>query len=605
LTGGKQKVANYPGVTVERKEGRAFLPNGSPILILDLPGAYSLEPHTPDEAVARDALLGKLPGEPAPDLVIAVVDTTHLERNLGLVLEIRSLGIPTVLALNMADLARYRGMELDLEQLSRELGMPVVPTVAPRREGLRELLAQVEAVASMPRSFPEPSRDGAEVGSSFSAGGVDAVRARFVEVDRIIKSALKKSARPELWTDRIDRVLLHPIAGFVVLIAVLALVFQAIFNWSQLPAELIERGLGALAEAVTGALPAGPLRSLLVDGVLAGVGSVLVFLPQILLLFLFILVLEDSGYMARAAFLMDRLMRRVGLHGRAFIPLLSSFACAIPGIMATRTIENPRDRLTTILVAPLMTCSARLPVYSLLIGAFVPDRPVMGPLRLQGLVMLALYLLGVFTALLVAWALKRLLFRGTQPPLLMELPSYKLPSFTGIALGLAERARVFVRRAGTVILTLMVVLWFLSSHPGPPGGATEPAIFYSFAGKIGRFLEPVFAPIGFDWRISVALIPGFAAREVMVGALATVYAVEAGEGGGEMLERLLPGQWSVATALSLLVWYVLAMQCISTLAVARRETNSWRWPLFLLGYMTVLAYSGSFFVYNTARFLGL
>ena len=599
LTGGRQKVGNYPGVTVERKEGRVTSASGKTLLLLDLPGTYSLDARTPDEAVTRDVVLGKLKEEAAPDLVIAVADATCLERSLGLVIELRDLGIRCVLALNMMDLARTRGMELDLDALSRELGIPVIPTVATRKQGTRDLITEAEKCLNASDASKKPVQ-------LWQKATPDQVRGRFAEVDRVLRSSLKRLPGPTLWTDRLDRVLLHPVWGFLVLAVVLAVVFQSIFNWASIPQDLIKDGLSWLGKAVEGMMAAGPLRSLLVDGVIAGVGSVLVFLPQILLLFLFILLLEDSGYMARAAFLMDRMMGRVGLHGRAFIPLLSSFACAIPGIMATRTIENPRDRLTTILVAPLMTCSARLPVYSLIIAAFIPNRTVWGPLKLQGLVMLGLYVAAVVIALAVALILKRTVLSGANPPLLMELPTYKVPSILGVFVGLVERAKLFLRRAGTVILTLMVMLWFLSSYPQAPAGATQPAIEYSYAGRLGHVIEPLLKPIGFNWRISIALIPGFAAREVMVGALATVYAVEQKEEGGtEALGAILAKDWSIATALSLLAWYVISMQCASTLAVTRRETNSWKWPVVMLVYMTALAYLASFLTYRIACGMGL
>lgn len=596
ITGGRQRVANYPGVTVERKEGSARIHSGLVVNVLDLPGTYSLDARTPDEAITRDVLLGSA-SVPRPEVVAAVADATNLERSLGLVLELRGLGIPVVLALNMMDLARRRGLELDIDVLERELGIPVIPTVAVQKEGIRELL---EAAAGM-----LASGDAALAASS--VGTMD-VRSRFAEVDRILRAATKRRAAPTLWTDRIDRALVHPFFGTAILIAVLGLMFQAIFSWAAAPQDWIRAGIGYLSQGAATVLPSGPVQRLLVDGMIAGVGAVLVFLPQILLLFAFILLLEDSGYMARAAFLMDRLMGRVGLHGRAFIPLLSSFACAIPGIMATRTIENPRDRLTTILVAPLMTCSARLPVYTLLIGAFIPNTVVWGPLRLQGLVMFGLYLAGILAALALAALFRRTILPGPRPPLLMELPTYKWPSLANVVLGLVERARLFLKRAGTVILALSILVWFLASYPKPPVGSAEPAIHSSYAGKIGRAIEPALRPLGFDWRVGVALIPGFAAREIMIGALATVYAVETtdGQGGREnALGAALARDWSVATALSLLVWYIFACQCLSTLAVARRETNSWRWPAFMLLSMTALAYLGSLATYHAALFFGL
>jgi ferrous iron transport protein B len=599
ITGGRQKVGNYPGVTVEKKEGSVTRPSGDILRILDLPGTYSLDAKTPDEEITRDVLLGTLAGEDSPSAILAVADATSLERNLGLVLELRELGLPIVLALNMMDLAKARGADIDLNVLSAELGMPVVPTVAVKGEGIDALL---ESAVAMAKSRPAVSVKNAWL----SPSGAD-VRARFSRVDAILAKAVRRSPSLLVWSEKLDRVVVHPVWGTLILFAILATVFQAIFTWASLPADLIESGIAALGDGVGGALAEGPLRSLLVEGVIAGVGSVLVFLPQILLLFFFILLLEDSGYMARAAFLMDRVMGNVGLHGRAFIPMLSSYACAIPGIMATRTIENRRDRLTTILVVPLTTCSARLPVYTLLIAAFIPNTTVWGPFRLQGLVMFGLYLGGLLAALGMAWIFKRTILKGAKPPLLMELPTYKIPSWRNVLFGLRERAWVFLRRAGTVILTITILLWFVASYPKAPEGATEPPINYSYAGRLGHAIEPLIRPLGFDWRIGIAFVPGFAAREVMVSALATVYAIEGKdeEASTAALSDVLKSQWSVATALSLMVWYILACQCLSTLAVTRRETNSWRWPIFMLVYMTALAYLGSFATYHVARWAGL
>ena len=599
LTGSRQKVGNYPGVTVERKEGSIILPNGRTFSLLDLPGTYSLDARTPDEEITRDVLLGRHANVPVPQTLIAVADATNLERNLGLVLELRALGMPVVLALNMMDLAEVRGLVLNLEVLERELGVAVVPTVAVKRRGLEELMGKVSQVSHAANAFG---------GVEWTRPSADEVRARFAEVDRILKLATQTSSRPVKWTDRIDRVVLHPVFGMLLLGFVLALMFQAIFTWAQFPMNLIQSAINALGDAVGSLMANGPLKSLLVDGIIAGVGSVLVFLPQILLLFFFILVLEDSGYMARAAFLMDKVMGKMGLHGRAFIPLLSSFACAIPGIMSTRTIGNPRDRLTTILVAPLTTCSARLPVYALLISAFIPNHPVLGPIRLQGMVMFGLYAAGIIAPLTVAFILRKTILSGPTPPLLIELPSYKIPGLRNVVMGLVERSRLFLRRAGTVILSLSILLWFLASYPKPPLNATEPAINYSYAGKIGHAIEPALRPLGFDWKISVALIPGFAAREVMIGALGTVYAVDSNNGDKEasraVLGQKLARDWSLATALSLLAWYIFAPQCLSTLAITRRETNSWRWPMFMLLYMSLLAYSASFLVFHLAKAAG-
>ena len=604
ITGGHAKVGNYPGVTVERREGQAVLGNGKTLKILDLPGTYSLNARTPDEEITRDILLGMHSLAANPQALIAVVDATNLERGLGLVLELRELGIPFVLALNMMDLAESRGQVLDLQILARELGVTVVPTVAIHKEGLAALLAEISRLfETLPIAPPEAGNRSSQL--QWQKPDQNQIRTRFAEVDRILALSVVRSTQPALLTDRLDRIVLHPVFGSLLLVLVLAFVFQAIFSWAELPKSFIEAGIRAVGDQVGLILGPGPLESLLVDGVIAGVGAVLVFLPQILILFGFILVLEDSGYMARAAFLMDRLMGKVGLHGRAFIPLLSSFACAVPGIMSTRTIEQRKDRLTTILVAPLMTCSARLPVYSLLISAFIPNLSIWGPIRLQGLVMFGLYFAGVVIALLMAVIFRRTLFRGPKPPLLMELPTYKFPSLKNIGLGLWERSLLFLQKAGTVILSVSIVLWFLVSYPKAPVGADGAAISYSYAGILGHTIEPFFRPLGFNWKIVVALIPGLAAREVMIGSLATVYAVEGRGGGIALLGGRLAEDWSVATALSLLVWYVLACQCFSTLAVTRRETNSWRWPVFMFVYMTGLAYLGSFSVYQLAVKMGL
>ena len=602
ITGGRQKVGNYPGVTVEKKEGLRIDANGESIRILDLPGTYSLDAKTPDEEIARDVILGRVDGEDQPDIFLAVVDATALERNLGLVLELLALKRPMVLAVNMMDLARDRGAEIDLDLLSRELGIPVLPTVAVKGEGVDSLIERALQVARMPGAS-----EAAHVTKAWEKSTPDQVRDRFHAVDAILAKVVRRSPRPLVWSEKVDRIVIHPVYGSLILLFVLAVVFQAIFTWASLPSDWIKDGVAWLGVHVGALLATGPLQSLLVDGIIKGVGSVLVFLPQILLLFFFILILEDSGYMARAAFLMDRVMGKVGLHGRAFIPILSSVACAIPGIMATRTIENKRDRLTTILVAPLMTCSARLPVYSLLIAAFIPNVAVFGPMKLQGLVMLGLYLAGIVAVLTMAWIFKRTLLKGAPPPLLMEMPTYKMPAWRNIVFGLRERAMIFVRRAGTVILTITILLWFLASYPKAPLGSSEPPINYSYAGKMGHAIEPLIKPIGFDWRIGIAFIPAFAAREVMVSALATVYAVEGKDkdSTAEALGETLRKNWTLPTALSLMVYFILSMQCLSTLAVTRRETNSWRWPAFMLFYMTALAYGASFVTYHVAQWMGL
>jgi len=602
LTGSRQKVGNYTGVTVERKEGILHSPSGRSVKILDLPGTYSLDANTLDEAVTRDVLLCRNLHEKSPDLILAVADATNLERHLSLVLELKSLGLPCILVLNMMDLAKRRGFKMDLEILSRELGMPVYPVVAVRKEGCRDLLGEIEKFffsGSPPRLDVQP-----QASDEILNPTRESLQARFKEVDRILRLAHLSRLDPALWTDRIDRIVLHPVWGSLLLVLVLSLLFQGIFNFASYPMDWIEGGVGAIANYLQQWIPAGFVRDFIVQGVVAGVGSVVVFLPQIMLLFFFILILEDSGYMARAAFLMDRQMSRVGLHGRAFIPLLSSFACAIPGIMATRTIENRRDRMITILISPLMACSARIPVYTLLISAFIPNRPIWGPFRLQGLVMLGLYALGLFVALAIAWILKKLMFKGPRPPFLLELPTYKWPSLRNILIGMWERARIFLRRAGTVILFASVAIWFLSSFPKAPADfpKDESPITYSVAGRIGKFIEPAIKPIGFDWRIGVGLVTGVVAREVIVGTLATVYSVE--NKGEEIrqhdLAKILQNNWSLATGLSLLVFFVFAMQCLSTLAVVRRETNSWAWPGFMLAYMTGLAYGASFITYHLA-----
>jgi ferrous iron transport protein B len=600
LTGSRQKVANYPGVTVERKEGRFVGPRtGRSFRVVDLPGAYSLEPNTLDEAIARDVVLGRHAAEPSPDLLVCVVDATNLRLNLRLVLELKRLGRPMIVALNMSDVAAQRGYQLDRTALERALGVPVIPTVAVRAGGEREL---VEAIDSYGLAERPLARERAPLTPPASPSAAE-IEATQREVRRVLTaSGYRVPARLKALA-RLDAIVLHPVAGPVLLATVLFLMFQAVFSWAKVPQNLINSGVQSLSGWLAGVLPAGPLRGLLLEGVIAGTGSVLVFLPQILILFLFILALEDSGYLPRAAFMLDRLMGRVGLSGRAFIPLLSSFACAIPGIMAARTIPSSRDRLATIMIAPLMTCSARLPVYALLIGAFIPQRSI-GVLNLRGLVLFALYLAGVAGALGVAFVLKRTVMRGEYRPLLLELPEYRLPHLSNLVLGLWERSRIFLTRVGTIILTLMVVLWFLASFPAPPAGATGPAIQYSIAGMLGHALQFVFAPIGFNWQISIALVPGLAAREVAVSALGTVYAMSGSTDVAGALTPVIAQGWSLATGLSLLAWYVFAPQCLSTLAVVKRETNSWRYPLYMAAYLFALAYLGAFITYRVALALG-
>jgi len=588
LTGSRQKVANYAGVTVERKEGMLRTPSGRRVYVLDLPGAYSLNALSADEAVTRDVVTGRS-HEALPELLVCVTDATNLRLNLRLVLEARRLGLPMVVALNMTDMARKQGIAVDASVLSRELGMPVIETVGVHADGARGLLDALDApVASAAPSDWQPP-------------GLDDVLATQREVRRILSLAVREPAGSLAASDRIDRVVMHPVWGMLVLAVTLFLMFQAVFSWASVPMDAIKEGTTALGELISHLLPEGMLRSLLVDGIIAGAGGVLVFLPQILILFLFILVLEDSGYLPRAAFLLDRVMGTVGLSGRSFIPLLSSFACAIPGIMATRTINHWRDRLTTIMIAPLMTCSARLPVYALLIAAFIPARTVGGVFNLQGVVLFALYLFGIVSAMAVAWTMKRFRHNKEHSPLMMELPAYRWPNLRNLAHGLYERAWIFIQRVGTIILSLTVLLWFLSTFPSPPEGATGPAIQYSIAGIIGRALEYVFAPIGFNWQISIALVPGMAAREVAVGALGTVYALSAtGEDVAGQLAPLIGGSWSLATALSLLVWYVFAPQCVSTLAAVKRETGSWRYVWIMAGYLFSLAYGACWITYRVA-----
>ena len=599
LTGARQKVGNYAGVTVERKEGRLVSPGGRELRLLDLPGAYSLSAVSLDEEITRDIVTGRRAGESLPDLLVCVVDATRLRLNLRLVLEARQLGLPVLVALNMSDVAERQGVRVDRERLSAELGLPVVPTVGVRPGGAQALIAALDAfrpplIGRRPRVDDTPP-------------GVEAVMRTQREVQRLVDACVQAPEQALARDDAIDRVLLHPLWGGLFLAALLFLMFQAVFSWAEAPMGWIESGVAVLGELVRAQLADGPLRSLLVDGIIAGVGSVLVFLPQILILFAFILALEDSGYLPRAAFLLDRVMGRVGLSGRSFIPLLSSFACAVPGIMATRTITHWRDRLVTILIAPLMTCSARLPVYALLIAAFIPQRRVAGLFNLQGLVLFALYVAGIVSALAIAWVY-RLAAHGAQArptPLIMELPAYRWPSLRQLAFGVWERARIFLQRVGGIILAVMVLLWFLSSYPAPPPGAEGPAILHSWAGQIGLALQKLLAPVGFNWQIAIALVPGMAAREVAVGALGTVYALSAsGDDVAAQLQPLIAHGWSLATALALLAWYVYAPQCVSTLVAVKRETNGWRWPLVMLVQLFGLAWLAAFITYRTALAMG-
>ncbi len=590
LTGSRQKVANYAGVTVERKEGRLHTASGRSYAVLDLPGAYSLHAASLDEAVTRDFCRGFLPGETPPDVLVCVVDATNLRLHLRFALEVRELDKPMILAVNMMDAARRRGIRIDLEALSRELGVPVVETVAVKHNGARALVAQIERMAEA----PHPPK--------FRLGGDADLHA---ETRRLLSLAVDMPQRTARVDDALDRWLLHPVIGFVVLIVVMFLIFQAVYAWATPVMDLIDAGTGALGEWVGAMLPEGPLNSLLVKGIIAGVGGVIVFLPQILILFAFILALEESGYLPRAAFLLDRLMASAGLSGRSFIPLLSSFACAIPGIMATRSIQDPRDRLATILVAPLMTCSARLPVYALLIGAFVPQKQI-GMFNQQGLVLFGLYAAGILSALLVSWVMKKWRRDKSEHPLMLELPSYRIPHPRDLLIGLWERAMIFLKRVGGIILALTILLWVLLTFPAAPADAVGPAIDYSFAGRIGHAMAVFFSPLGFNWQICIALIPGMAAREVAVSSLATVYALSAADddAAAQALTPLISDGWSLATALSLLVWYIYAPMCISTLATIKRETNSWKQMSYAMFYLFALAYLASLLTYQIAKALG-
>jgi ferrous iron transport protein B len=590
LTGSRQKVANYAGVTVERKEGRFHAPSGRSYALLDLPGAYSLHAASLDEAITRDLCRGFYPGEPAPDVIVCVVDATNLRLHLRFALEVRELGRPMVVAVNMMDAAKRRGIEIDLAALERELGVPVVPTVAVRRDGAQALVAMLDRLAGAlhePRvNLPLHEGTDAEVLHS--------------ETRRLLSLAVSMPRRTAEIDDALDRWLLHPVFGLLALGVVMFLIFQAVYAWATPLMDMIDLGTGALGAWAGDVLPQGPLNSLLVDGIIAGLGGVIVFLPQILILFLFILALEESGYLPRAAFLLDRMMASAGLSGRSFIPLLSSFACAIPGIMATRSIQDPRDRLATIIVAPLMTCSARLPVYALLIGAFIPQQKV-GWFNLQGLVLFALYAIGIVSALAVSWVMKKWRRDQGEHPLLLELPSYRLPHPRDLALGLWERAAIFLKRVGGIILAMTVLLWVLLYFPNGGGDVTQ-----SFAGQMGRAMTAVFAPVGFNWQICIALIPGLAAREVAVSSLATVYALSAADdaAAAQALSPIITNGWSLATALSLLVWYIYAPQCLSTLATIKRETGSWKQLAMSAGYLFALAYLASLVTYQVAVALG-
>ena len=667
LTGLRQKVGNYPGVTVEKKEGRLRLPGGAAASLIDLPGLYSLTPRSPDEAIARDVLLGHRDDVAQPDGIVHVVDAANLERNLYLTAQILDLGLPTLILLTMTDVAERTGQKIDLDALEQTLGVPVravlvskkqgldtaleaiatlaetplpprrdwaLPTDAEievaalsellRRHGAKDTQSHEEAIGLLMAEGPRPEEAGRwspEIWSqietdkaSLKTLGIDfsaaVVEARYAWAGRVAAKTVRKPRRPaETATDRIDRVVMHPFWGYVLFFGVMAFVFQAIFTWAQIPMNEIGAGIGAIQGFVSAHLPPGDLQDLIVNGILAGVGTTLTFLPQILLLFFAIALLEDTGYMARAAFLMDKIMSKVGLHGKSFIPLLSSFACAIPGILATRTIDDRKSRLVTILVAPLMSCSARIPVYTLMIGAFIPNRRVLGIFTLPGLTMMAMYFLGTFAAFGMAWVFKKTLLKGSSPVFFLEMPPYHAPNPRTVLMAMLERAWLFVKKAGTVILWVSIVLWFLSTYPKSPVG-TPPAqrVAATYAGHAGRALEPVIRPLGFDWKIGISLVSSFVAREVFVASEGTLYAVEDTDsrGGSQKLARNLradPGL-SPLIAVCVMIYYVLAMQCLSTVAVVRRETNGWTWPLFMTGYMTALAWGTTFLVYQIGSALG-
>jgi len=592
LTGARQKVGNYPGVTVERHSGRLALDDGRPVELVDLPGTYSLDPSSADERVTRDVVTGQGGYERTPDALVVVIDAANLDNHLRFALQLIALGRPTVIALNMIDLAERDGLTLDPAVLARELGVPVVPTVAVRRRGLDELRAALTGLIGTAATPPAPEEEIAVLQK----------RARALS-----RAAVVSETPGRRWGAALDAVALHPLFGPVILLALLFVMFQAVFAWSEAPIGWIEAGFAALETFVTTLIPDGFIQSLLTQGLIAGVGAVIVFLPQILILFLFILVLEASGYMVRAAFLMDRMMARVGLSGRAFIPLLSSFACAVPGIMATRSIEDEKDRLTTILIAPLMTCSARLPVYTIIIGAFIPNRLLGGWVGLQGLVLFGLYVLGILGAFVAALVLRRTVTKGASSGFMMEMPKYQWPQPRDVLIGLWTRVEIFLKRAGTTIALTTIVLWALLSYPTPPQGSPVSQVDYSVAGRIANGVEVIVRPIGFNRDIALALIPAMAAREVAVAAIGTVYAIDdtEGESGQRSMVDKLRHRWSLPTALAFLMWFVFAPQCISTIAVTRRETNGWKWPAFMVGYLFAAAYIAAGITYWVSVALGL
>jgi ferrous iron transport protein B len=648
LTGLRQKVANYPGVTVEKMVGVCLLPSGRRVELLDLPGTYSLAPRSPDEEIVRDVLVDRHRTTEGADLIVAVVDATNLERQLYLALQILATGRPAILVLNLIDAAEAQGIAIDAPALERILGVPVLAVSAKTGRGVDRLRAAIDLPRANgngngDRAAPAPVRGnghGAALRALLDADAVDPTRG-YLAVEEIVREVVRRRPKPDPVRARVDRIATHRVLGPVLFVLLMATVFQGIYAWATPAMDLLDAGFGALASAVRAGLPAGPVQSLIADGIIAGAGTVASFLPQLVILFFFIALMEDTGYMARAAFIMDRVMGGVGLPGRAFLPLLSSFACAIPGIMATRTIENRNDRFATIMIAPFMSCSARLPVYALLIGAFIPNRHVLGVVSLRGLTLLGLYLFGILAALAVAWTLKRTVLKGPRPLYVMEMPPYRVPTWRSVLLTIRNRCLLFLQRAGTVIVAVSIVLWFLATYPGghpetralearakaaAAAGATEQAAHFtseasgsalrhSFAGTLGRAIEPAIAPLGFDWKIGVGLISSFAAREVMVATMATLYNLEeSGSEASASLREILPRVTDARTglpvytplvAISLMVFFALACQCMSTVAVVRRETNSWRWPIFMLVMMNVMAWAASLAVYQGGRALGM
>ncbi len=588
LTGGKAKVANYPGVTVEYRKGDFTLPSGQAIELLDLPGVYGDCGHSMDERVALDAVRGNLEGERAPDAIVFMMDASHINTHLHNVLQAKNHGLPIILVLNMMDMAARDGITIDLPALEREIGIPVISCVAVRGSGRSLLLDYLEEWGG-DVSFGSAATPKEEKGD---------LKALQAKARSITSTAVSRVHQAETFSQRIDNWVLHPIMGLAILFTILFVMFQAVYTWSGPAMDLIEMAIGGLQRGAAAILPDGLITSLVVDGIIAGVGSVLIFLPQIIILFAFILLLEASGYMARAAFLVDTLMAKIGLNGRAFIPLLSSFACAIPGIMSARTIEQERDRITTILIAPLMTCAARWPVYFLIIGAFVPAEKV-GVFSLQGLVAFGLILVGIVFALIMAAIFKRTLTKGESSGLLIELPSYKTPVFKDYIIGLWDRGMIFVNRAGRIILPASILIWGLMSFPA---NATTTA--QTWAGKVGGLIEPLLRPIGFNLEIAISLIPAMAAREVAVSSLATIYSI-GGTNADDTLRDLIAANWTLPTALAFLAWFVFAPQCLSTFAIIRKETNSWKWPLFAFGYLFVLAYIAAGVTYHVSLAMGL